>query len=81
MVGALLYKVTITGVALIPGDPSLVQRIVEVEEERYKEVVMKLNKELDNLQVCLLFDTKPKNINLIVWYKNMILNISELKKI
>ena len=38
-------------VALIPGDPSLVKRIVEAEEERYTEIIIKLNKELDNLQM------------------------------
>ena len=58
---------------MIPGDPSVVQRIVEAEEERYKEIVIKLNKELDNLQVCLVFDTKAQNMNLIVLHHNMII--------
>lgn len=58
---------------MIPGDPSLVKRIVEAEEERYKEIVIKLNKELDNLQVCLVFDTKAQNMNVIVLYHHMII--------
>lgn len=44
-------EISYGSVALIPGDPALVQRIVESEEIKCTEVVKKLSKELVDLKI------------------------------
>lgn len=36
---------------MIPGDPSLVQRIIEAEEEKCEQLMIQLKKELADLKV------------------------------
>ena len=47
-----------SAVALIPGDPALVQRVVEAEEQKCTEMVHKLEKELKEMQVLIICTTR-----------------------